>query len=70
VIKNPQFLKKFEDQFLEEEGPLPYDRAINILNALWQEAVTLGIFPLQDPWEGIESDLRMARILNSCSKKS
>jgi hypothetical protein len=70
MVKNPLLLQKLEEQFLEEEGPLPYHRAIHILNALWQEAVTLGIFPLQDPWEGIESDLKIAKILNSCSKRS
>ena len=49
---------------------MAYEKSINILTALWQEAVGLGIFPPKDPWEGIETDLKVARILNSCLKKS
>ncbi len=38
---------------------------------MWQEAVDLGVLPLKDPLEGIEVDIRIAKILNQglCSKK-
>jgi hypothetical protein len=68
--KNPELVKKFEDRFLEEEGPLEHARALKIFTALWQEALTFGLFPPRDPLEGIETDLKIARILNTCLKKS
>jgi len=37
---------------------------------MWQEAVQLGALPLKDPMEGIEADIALARVLNSCSKSS
>jgi hypothetical protein len=37
---------------------------------MWKEAVALGAFPPKDPLEGIEVDINIAKILNSCSKKT
>jgi hypothetical protein len=31
---------------------------------MWEEGRKLGVLPLKDPLEGIEVDIRMARILN------
>jgi hypothetical protein len=31
---------------------------------MWREGLTLGVLPLEDPLEGIEVDVRLARILN------
>jgi hypothetical protein len=36
---------------------------------MWNEGIALGILPLSDPMEGIEVDIRLARILN-CLKNS
>jgi hypothetical protein len=35
-----------------------------IANALYHEAVALGIIPLKNPLDGIEADLRMAKPVN------
>ncbi len=35
-----------------------------ILEALWAEAVALGVFAAADPLEGIEVDVRVARAWN------
>lgn len=70
MIKNSQILKEFEDSFSRKEGPLPPQKAFNIFSAMWQEAVEMGIIPFKDPMAGIEVDIKTARILNSCLKKS
>ena len=70
MIKNPKILQKFEDDFSQEEGRLSYEQAMKIFIALWLEAQKLGTLPSKDPLEGIENDIELARILNSCSKKS
>jgi hypothetical protein len=70
MIKNSASLKKFEDEFIKTSGPLAFNKAIRLFTAMWKEAVTLGVFPPKDPLEGIEVDINIAKILNSCSKKS
>jgi hypothetical protein len=70
MIKDKEILKKFEDDFIRDEGKLPFSRAVKLFTEMWNEGVKLGILPPQDPLEGIEVDIRIAKILNSCSKKS
>lgn len=67
MVKDARLLAKFEDEQLRKER-LSYSQALKIFEAMWKEAVNLGILPLKDPLEGIEKDIELARILNSCSK--
>lgn len=69
MIKNPEILKKFEDDFMRKSS-LPYGLSMKIFEAMWKEAVTLGIFPLKERLEGVEVDIKVAKILNSCLKNS
>ncbi len=70
MIKNSELLNKFEAEFMKIEGPLPFDKSMRLFTAMWNEAVALGVLPPKDPLEGIEVDIRIAKILNSCLKKS
>jgi hypothetical protein len=70
MIKDKEILKKFEDDFMREEGKLPFVRAMKLFTSMWNEGVKLGVLPSSEPLEGIEVDIRVAKILNSCSKKS
>ena len=69
MIKNPKILKNFEDSFISNEGKLPFDRASKLFTSMWNEALKLGVLPSKDPWEGIDVVIRIAKVLNSCSKK-
>jgi hypothetical protein len=40
-------------------------RNFHIVEALYKEAVTLGIIPLKNPLDGIEVDLKIAKVVNS-----
>ena len=64
MIKNSKILKEFEKEDLRNQKN-DYRHALEIFEALWKEGVTLGILPLKDPLEDIETDIRIARILNS-----
>jgi hypothetical protein len=64
MIKNPEMLRKFEKEDLRNQKS-DYLQALKIFEALWNEGVTLGVLPLKDPLENIETDIRIARILNS-----
>lgn len=70
MIENPRALKEFEDRLSRTEGRLDARRAFALVDAMWREGVALGVLPPSDPMEGIETDIRLASILNSCSRKS
>jgi transcriptional regulator with XRE-family HTH domain len=57
-------LQKFEMDFLRE-GKINIARNFHIVEALYKEAVTLGIIPLKNPLDGIEVDLKIAKVVNS-----
>ena len=57
-------LQKFELDFLREEK-VDIVRNFRIVEALYKEAVTLGIIPLKNPLDGIEVDLKIAKVVNS-----
>ena len=57
-------LQKFESHFLREEKA-DIVRNFRIVEALYKEALTLGIIPLKNPLDGIEVDLKIAKVVNS-----
>lgn len=67
MIKNPDLLKEMEEKYIAASR-LPYEKALAIVESLWAEGVNLAVLPPKDPIEGIETDVRMARILNTCSR--
>ena len=54
----------FERELIRREKP-DLIRNLKIVEALFQEAVELGVFPLKDPLEGLEVDIRIAKVINS-----
>lgn len=68
MIKDPQALKEFENNFRREK--LSYDKSLKIFESMWKEGVRLGVLPPKDDLEGIEVDIKVAAVLNSCLKKS
>jgi transcriptional regulator with XRE-family HTH domain len=57
-------LQKFEMDILRE-GKISIVKNFRIVEALYKEAVTLGIIPLKNPLDGIEVDLKIAKVVNS-----
>jgi hypothetical protein len=52
----------------ELQGPLrerlDLERAFELCDAMYEYAKSLGVFPPADPLEGIETKIRMARVIN------
>ncbi len=69
MIINPEKLRIFEENFIRADKSLTYKNSLNIFTSMWKEAVSFGILPPDNPMEGIETDIRIAKILNSCLKK-
>ena len=57
-------LQKFEIEFSKKEK-VDVIRNFHIVDALYREAVTLGVIPFENPLDGIEVDLRIAKVVNS-----
>ena len=66
MIRHDEF-QKFEIEFLRN-GNLDLKKKFKILEALYKEAVALGVFPLRDSLEGLGVDIRIAKVVNSVSK--
>ncbi len=64
MIKDVKVFEEFEREEIKKEKP-GYFKSLRIFEALWNEGVSLGVLPLKDPLEDIETDIRIARILNS-----
>ena len=69
MIKNAQLVENMERDFILRQK-LSYKQSMQIFESMWNEAVRLGVLPPRDPLEGIEVDIKIAKVLNSCSKKS
>jgi len=67
MIKNYDKYKDFEDSLILNE---PADLKANflILDELYNEACLLKVFPLKNPLDDIEIDIKLARVLNGVSK--
>jgi hypothetical protein len=67
MIRNPDYLWRFEREWVARDI-IPHERALDILDAMWEEGIALGVLPPKDRLAGIEVDIQIARILNSCLK--
>ena len=67
MIKNPKYLNKFENEFIKNDI-LSYDQAISLFEGMWREALSLNVFHAEGIMEGIQKNIKIARILKSCSK--
>ena len=70
MVRSKKALQEFEDNLNRKGERLSYKQAMALFVAMWLEARRMGVLPLKNPLEGIEVDIEVARILNSCLKKS
>ena len=61
--------QEFEIELLRNED-LDLKKKFKILEALYKEAVALGVFPLRNSLEGLDVDIRIAKVVNSVSKNT
>ena len=63
MIKDAAFWEAWEDDFIRSR-PADLARNTALLDAMYEQARAMGIFPLADPLEGIEVKIRIAQALN------
>ncbi len=67
MIKNAKLIENFEREFQKSEK-VDYKKNFYILEEMFKEAVALKVFPLKNPTEGLEIDIKIAKVVNSVSK--
>lgn len=67
MIRDADSLHKFENS-LARAQPLDYNLNLKIFEALYDEAVSLNVFPLKNPLEGIDTTIKIARAINYVSR--
>ena len=67
MIKDHDKFRKFEEDFISNEK-VDIDKNFYIVEEMYKESVELGVFPLKDPLDDIDVDIKLAKILNSVSK--
>ena len=69
MIKDKKYLQEFEKEIIRSRKA-DIANNIRIVEALYKEAVSLGVFPLKNPLEGIEVKIKIAKVINSVSATS
>jgi len=74
VIRDRAVWEAWEDEYLRST-PVDFHRNLQIADAMHEQARALGLFPLADPYEGLDTCIKLARALNvqfpiegNCSK--
>ncbi len=67
MVKSGRILKKFEQVFVRRKQT-DISANFRLLEGMYREARILGVFPSKDPLEGIEADIRIARVVNRVSE--
>jgi hypothetical protein len=67
MVKNPEKLRAFEVERIKAET-VDIEKNFRILDALYEEARMLGVFPPKDPLEGIEEKVRLAWAIKGIKK--
>lgn len=63
MIKDPEYLKKFEDEQTANDD-MTLEQKLKLLNSIYKYAVKLGTLPPDDLLEGLDTDIKVAKIIN------
>ncbi len=66
MIQGDKF-RRFEAELSRKEK-VDIKKNFRIMDALYREARALGVFPLKEPLEGIDVDIKIAKAINRVSK--
>ncbi len=67
MIRNRQLIENFEKIILSRDNS-NYFKKLEIYEEMYKWAKFLQVFPLKNPMEGIEVDIKVAKILNGIQK--
>jgi len=63
MVRDKAFWGAWEDRYIASQPP-DFLRNLQLLDGMYELARALGVFPLVNPLEGLETDIRVAKALN------
>ncbi|MDQ7825715.1 MAG: hypothetical protein RDV48_23140 [Candidatus Eremiobacteraeota bacterium] len=69
-MNNQELIEVRDHDEAEQKIQQHFEMSMEIFRRLWEEASRDGKLPSPNPLEGVENDIRLASVLNSCSKNS
>lgn len=63
MIKDKDLWEKWESEYRKRE-PVDFYQNLRLLHGMYEEARSLGTYPLPDPWEGLDVKIRIAKAFN------
>jgi hypothetical protein len=63
VVRDWHLLHRFELDLMKKQGT-DFSKNLRVIEAMYEEARNLGAFPLKDALDGLEVDLKIARVVN------
>lgn len=67
MVRNRRELERLEKELIRRE-PVDIAKNFRLVSAMCREARALGVFPPKDPLEGIEINIKIARVVNAIPK--
>jgi hypothetical protein len=67
LIRNAEVVRSLEKKILREEKA-DCSKNMRLVEALYREAVFLGVFPPQDKLLELDVDIKIARVINNVPK--
>lgn len=64
MVRNTESLRRFEQEFIRKTK-VDINQNFRLIEAMYQEAVAMSVFPLKDSLSGLEIDIEIARVVNS-----
>jgi hypothetical protein len=64
MIRDPAFWEKWEARTLFSQ-PADFHQNLRLVEAMYEHARRLGVFPPANPLEGLETDISLAKDLNA-----
>ena len=63
MVRDPNLWAEWEASYIASQPP-DFHRNLELVEAMYEHARHLGVFPLADPLEGLATDIRLAKALN------
>ena len=67
MIKNRNKLQKFETETIQKEK-VDILKNFRLMDAMYEEAASLGTFSKENALDGLEKNIKLAKVINSVSK--
>lgn len=69
MIRNSKILHEFEKELIKKDKA-DVMKNFHIVDSMYDEAVALGVIPMKNPLDGLEVDLKIAKVVNHVSEAS